>query len=297
MKKIRGVIPPMITPFKAKGELDCAAFVSNIEKWNKARLAGYLVIGSNSETVYLSEKEKLELVKLTVQHTKKDRLIMAGTGLESSRETIKFTNKCAKLGAHCALVLTPFYYGSSMDSKAMIRFFTEVANHSDIPILIYNVTKFTHVNIGADALAELSRHKNIVGMKDSNGDVPQLATFLRVADPDFQVMTGTYGAWYPALTMGITATISAMANCCPNETAETQELYEAGKTKESLALYQRMFPVNAAVTGTYGIAGLKYACDYLGYSGGHVRNPLSDSTETQREQLRAIIDKALGKKA
>ena len=285
----------MVTPFKAKGELDTGAFVSNIEKWNKDRLAGYLVIGSNSETVYLSEKEKLELVKLTVQHAKKGRLIMVGSGLESARETVKLTNKCAKLGAHCALVLTPFYYGSSMDSKAMIRFFTEVADNSDIPVLIYNVTKFTHVNIGADAVAELSRHKNIVGMKDSNGDVPQLATFLRVADPDFQVMTGTYSAWYPALAMGITATISAMANCSPNEIAETQELYNAGKHRESFELYQRMFPVNAAVTGTFGIAGLKYACDYLGYSGGHVRNPLADLSAPQQEQLIAILDKALGR--
>ena len=178
----------------------------------------------------------------------------------------------------------------------MIRFFTEVANSSDIPILIYNVTKFTHVNIGADAVAELSRHKNIVGMKDSNGDVPQLATFLRVADKSFQVMTGTYSAWYPALTMGINATISAMANCCPNEIAKTQELYESGKTKESFELYQRMFPVNSAVTGSFGIPGLKYACDYLGYKGGHVRNPLADCNDLQKEQLRAILDKALGKK-
>jgi len=285
----------MITPFKAKGELDTKAFVSNIEKWNKNKLAGYLVIGSNSETVYLSEKEKLELVKLTVEHAKKDRIIMAGSGLESARETVKLTNKCAKLGAHCALVLTPFYYGSSMDSKAMIRFFTEVADNSDIPVLIYNVTKFTHVNIGADAVAELSRHKNIAGMKDSNGDVPQLATFLRVADEKFQIMPGTYSAWYPALAMGLSATISAMANCCPNEIAETQELFEKGKTKESFALYQRMFPVNAAVTGTFGIAGLKYACDYLGYSGAHVRNPLADLSDAQKEQLRAIIDKALKK--
>ena len=296
MKKIHGTIPPMVTPFKENGDLDSGAFVSNIEKWNKTPLAGYLVIGSNSETVYLSEEEKLELVKLTAEHAEKDRLIIAGSGLESARETIRLTNKCAKLGAHGALILTPFYYGSSMDSKAMIRFFTEVADNSDIPVLIYNVTKFTHVNIGADAVAELSRHKNIVGMKDSNGDVPQLATFLRVADPDFQVMTGTYGAWYPAMTMGITATISAMANCCPNEIAETQELYEAGKQNESFALYQRMFPVNAAVTGTFGIAGLKYACDYLGFKGGHVRNPLSDCSETQKEQLRVIIDKALAGK-
>jgi 4-hydroxy-2-oxoglutarate aldolase len=107
-------------------------------------------------------------------------------------------------------------------------------------------------------------------------------------------MTGTYGAWYPALTMGMTATISAMANCCPNEIAKTQELYLAGKLKESFELYQRMFPVNTAVTATFGIAGLKYACDYLGYSGCHVRNPLADCSENQKEQIRGIIDKALG---
>jgi 4-hydroxy-2-oxoglutarate aldolase len=287
----------MVTPFKANGDLDTAAFVSNIKKWNRDKLAGYLVIGSNSETAYLSEEEKLELVKLTVEHAEKDRLIIAGSGLESARETIKLTNKCASIGANGALILTPFYYGSSMDSKAMLRFFKEVADNSDIPILLYNVTKFTHVNIAADVVAELSRHKNIVGMKDSNGDVPQLATFLRMADPSFQVMTGTYGAWYPALAMGITGIISAMANCCPNEIAETQELYEAGKQKESFELYQRMFPVNAAVTGTFGVAGLKYACDYLKYSGGHVRNPLADCSEAQQEQLRSIIDQALSHKA
>ena len=295
MEKIRGVIPPMVSPFKPNGDLDTEAFVSNVKKWNEDKISGYLVIGSNSETVYLSEEEKLELVKLTVEYAKKDRLIMAGSGLDSARETIKLTNKCAALGAQCALILTPFYYGPQMDSKAMIRFFSEVADNSEIPILIYNVSKFTNVNIGADAVAELSRHKNIVGMKDSNGDVPQLATFLRVADPSFQVMTGTYGAWYPALAMGTTAIISAMANCCPNEIAETQELYEAGKHKESFELYQRMFPVNAAVTGAFGIAGLKYVCDYLGYRGGSVRNPLADLSDAQKEQIRAIVDKAVKK--
>jgi 4-hydroxy-2-oxoglutarate aldolase len=295
MEKIHGVLPPMITPFKENGDVDYGGFVSNIQKWNQMRLVGYLVIGSNSETVYLNEEEKLELIKLTAQTAAPGRVVMAGTGLESARETIKLINKSAKLGAHCALVLTPFYYGGSMDSKALVRYFTEVANHSDIPVLIYNVSKFTNVNIGADAVAELSGHKNIVGMKDSNGDVPQLAAFLRVAAPGFQVMTGTFSAWYPALALGITATISAMANCCPNEIAETQELFEQGKMKESLNLYQRFFPVNAAVTGTYGIPGLKYVSDYLGYTGGYVRNPLSGCNETQKEQLRAIIDRALKK--
>ncbi len=292
MEKIKGVMPPMITPFKENGDVDYDNFAGNVQKWNKDAMTGYLVIGSNSETVYLTEAERLELVKLTVENAAPGRHVMAGTGYDSARETISFTNKCAKLGAHSALVLTPFYYGGAMNSKAMIRFFTEVADNSDIPILIYNVSKFTHVNIQADAVAELSKHPNIVGMKDSNGDVPQLATFLRVADPSFQVMTGTFGAWFPALCLGVSGIISAMANCCPNEITEVQTLFDAGKMDEARALYQRMFPVNAAVTGAYGIPGLKYASTRMGYTGGFVRNPLADSSASDKEALDGIMKKA-----
>ena len=292
MEKIKGVLPPMITPFKENGDVDYDAFAANVCKWNNDKMTGYLVLGSNSETPFMTEEEKLQLVKLTVENAAPGRHVMAGTGLESTRETIEFTNKCAKLGAQSALVLTPSFYDGAMSSEVLIKYFTEVADHSDIPILIYNVTKFTHVNIKADAIAVLSKHPNIVGMKDSNGDVPQLATFLRVADPSFQVMTGTFGAWYPALTMGVTGIISAMANCCPNEITEVQELYEAGKTDEAYALYQRMFPVNAAVTGAYGIAGLKYASSYTGYNGGYVRAPLLDSKDSDKAALDKILTTA-----
>ncbi|MCL2873948.1 MAG: dihydrodipicolinate synthase family protein [Defluviitaleaceae bacterium] len=292
MNKIKGVLPPMITPFKENGDIDYEGFISNIQKWNKDKIAGYLVIGSNSETVYLNEEEKLNLVKYTVENAAPGRAVMVGSGLESTRETISFTNKCARLGAHSALVLTPFYYGSSMTTKSLIKHFTTVADASDIPILIYNVSKFTHVNISADAIVELSRHPNIVGMKDSNGDVPQLATFLRVADPSFQVMTGTFSAWYPALALGITGIISAMANCCPNEITETQELFDAGKWEEARDLYNRMFPVNAAVTGAFGVAGLKFATDYTGYKGGRVRSPLLDSSDEEKSKIIEILQRA-----
>ena len=158
--------------------------------------------------------------------------------------------------------------------------------------MFYNVTKYTHVNLAADAIAELSKHPNIVGMKDSNGDVPQLATFLRVADPSFQVMTGTFGAWFPALALGVEGIVSAMANCCPNEITETMELFDEGKLDEARALYQRMFPVNAAVTGAFGVAGLKFATSYSGYTGGYVRSPLLDSTDEEKVKLTEILEKA-----
>jgi 4-hydroxy-2-oxoglutarate aldolase len=213
---LKGAIPPMITPFTAKGDVDYEAFAANIEAWNKTRLCGYLVTGSNSETAFLTEAEKLELVRLTAKHAAPGRAVIAGTGVESLRETIRFTNLCAEAGAQSALVLTPNFYDNAMDTPVLVNFFTKLADASPIPILIYNVSKYTHVNIKADALAVLCKHPNVVGMKDSNGDVPQLATFLRTIEgQDFQLMTGTASAWYPALTMGIKAAVMALSNCNP----------------------------------------------------------------------------------
>jgi len=292
IKRIKGVIPPMITPFKENGDVDYWMHAGNMEKWNNDNLAGCLVLGSNSETVYLNEEEKLELIRITVEAARKDRLILAGTGMESTRETIKLTNKAARLGAHGALVLTPFYYGGKMNDEALIRYFTEVADNSDIPILIYNVTKFTHVNISADAVQVLSRHPNIIGMKDSSGDVPQLVKFISVVPEDFNLMVGTASSWYPALTLGISAGIMALANCSPNECALVQEYYENGQIEKSRDTYTRIFPVNTAVTAAYGIAGLKYACSLSGYEGGFVRKPLLELKEDEKKKVRDILSKA-----
>lgn len=291
MKKIsvEGILPPMITPFKEDGEVDYKAFESNIEKWNNDRLAGYLVLGSNGEAVYLTEEEKKELIKITVSTAKDGRHIIVGSGYESLRETVRFTNKAAKLGVHAALVLTPFYYGGKMTNEALINYFTKLANSSDIPILIYNVPKFTHINVKPETVAELSKHPNIIGMKDSLGDVPQLATFKRVVPGDFNLIVGTASAWYPALTLGIRAGILALSNCNPNECANVKEAFDNGEWKKSREIYQRMFPINTAVTGTYGIAGLKYACDLLGYTGGIVRCPLLPLKDNEKKEIENIL--------
>jgi len=291
-KRIKGVIPPMITPFKSNGDVDYEAFVRNIEKWNQDELCGYLVLGSNSEAVYLTEDEKLRLVELTVKHAKSGRLILAGTGMESTRETISLTEKAAKLGAEAALILTPHYYGSKMNDEALIRYYTTVAENVSIPILIYNVTKFTHLNISAEALKTLSAHPNIIGMKDSSGDIPQLVKFMSVVPGDFNLMVGTASAWYPALTLGVEAGILALANCAPNQCAEVQRLYDNGRYEEAKAEYQRLFPVNTAVTNTFGVAGLKYACTILGYQGGFVREPLLELKESEKDKIYKILSDA-----
>ncbi len=290
--QLKGVIPPMITPFKKNEDVDYDMHVENMEKWSREELCGYLVLGSNSETVYLTEEEKLELVRLTVENARKDRIILAGTGMESARETVRFTNKAAESGIHGALVLTPFYYGGQMTTEALIRYFTDVADNSTVPILIYNVPKFTHVNISVEAVKVLSRHPNIIGMKDSVGDVAQLIKLKSVIPEDFNLIVGTASAWYPALTLGIKAGIMALANCTPDECIRVQKAYDQGNDIEARDLYLKLFPVNTAVTATYGIAGLKYACDLLGYNGGYVRSPLMPLKEDGKKAIAQIITTA-----
>ena len=290
--KIKGVFPPMMTPFTETGEVDYDGHVRNMERWNEDQLSGYLVLGSNSETAYLNEEEKIKLVELTVKHAKKDRIILAGTGLDSARETITLTNKAADLGAHAALILTPSYYHAKMNDDAQISFFTEVADKARIPVLIYNVTAFTHINISANAVGVLSRHPNIIGMKDSTGNVPQLVNFQRVMSDGFNLMTGTISAWYPALTLGVTAGIFAFANCSPNECSLVQKYFDEGNLEKARETYARIFPANAAITATYGISGLKYASDLLGYVGGYVRNPLLPLKDDEKKGIREIFKTA-----
>lgn len=282
----------MLTPFTETGELDLDAHLFNVDRWNAAALRGYLVLGSNSEAAYLTENEKLDLIRQTVQAAAPGRMIMVGTGMESTRETIRLTNLAAKEGAHAALLLTPAYYIDKMSDSALLQHFTTVADQADIPILIYNVPKYTHLNVSVNLIAELSQHPNIMGMKDSSGNVAQLVQFQAAAAPDFNILVGTVSIWYPALLLGVRATITALANLAPDACVRIQTLVEEGQLSEAEALYRRVFPLNHAVTGPFGVAGLKYAANLLGYKGGFVRSPLQDLDAAGRAKIEAIVAKA-----
>ena len=288
---LTGIFPPIITPFKENADVDEGKFVRNIERWNNQPLSGYLVLGSNSEAPFLSREEKLRLVEVTVKHAA-GRTVIVGSGMESAQETIRLTNDAARAGAGAALVLTPSYYGDQMTEDALVSFFTAVADASSIPILLYNVPKFTHINVSVDVISRLQGHPNIIGMKDSSGNMPQLASFRKIIDSSFQILVGTASGWLPALEMGITGGILALANCCGTECAQVKELYEAGKRKEADELNSRLLPVNKAVTATYGVAGLKHACERRGFDSGWVRSPLLPLNAAQKSELDTILKTA-----
>jgi 4-hydroxy-2-oxoglutarate aldolase len=285
----QGVIPPMLTPFREDEKVDFEMFVRNIKRWNKDDLGGYLVLGSNSEAAYLSENEKLKLIELTVKYGKRGRVVIAGTGLESAKETIRFTKKAADLGVRAALVLTPSYYLDQMTDEALIAHFVYIADNSQIPILVYNVPKYTHLNISLNALSRLSKHPNIVGMKDSKGDIEQIGHFVNQSSKPFQVIVGSASVWYPSMRFGVEAGILALSNFAGNLCAQVQTLFKAGEIQKAEELHRRLLPVNVAVTATYGVAGLKYAATLAGYEGGFVRKPLLPLTNESKNALKEIL--------
>ena len=224
---LHGIFPPIPTPF-VNGRIVYDGLAANIEKWRKTGLKGLVAMGSNGEYVYLSGEEKREFVAKVVAMTPDPMQVIAGTGCESTKETIELTRDCADIGAHAALVVSPHYYGGRMNEAALHAHFTTVADHSPIPILLYNVPKFTHINMTCGLVARLSRHPNIVGIKDSTGNVSQLGEYANHVAADFNLLVGTAGALFGALALGCVGGVLALANVAPQICVEIYRLVQEG---------------------------------------------------------------------
>ncbi len=286
---LRGVFPPIPTPFDATGEVACRALAENLARWNRYDLAGYVVLGSNGEGVLLDEGEKLRLLETARQAIPADRLMIAGTGCESTRATIALTRRAAEVGADAALVVTPHYYKGRMTAEALVGHFYAVADASPIPVLLYNVPSNTGVDLDAATIARAAQHPNIVGVKDTGGNITKMADTVRLVGPAFQVLAGSAGFFFAGLAVGAVGGVLALANVAPQAASDLYRLFKAGRWDEAAELQRRMLPVNAAVTTRFGIAGLKAALDMLGYYGGPVRPPLLPITEAERQTLQAIL--------
>lgn len=292
---LSGVIPPLPTPFDDEGEVDYAAFEENVELLGQTPVSGYVVLGSNGEACYLSEEEKLKLVEIAVRRAPKGKVVIAGTGLESTKLTLELSMRAADKGAHAVLCLTPSYYKNAMNDDALIRHFEFLADHLPVPVLIYNMPKNTGLNVSARVVEVLSRHPNVCGMKDSAGDAVQLANFANAVGPSFNLMVGTASTWFPGLCLGLRAGIMALANCAPFECARVKELFDSGRIEEARALYLKLLPLNALVTGVYGVPALKYVCELVGFRGGRVRRPLLELDEAVKAKVRVVASASLGK--
>jgi 4-hydroxy-2-oxoglutarate aldolase len=283
--KLQGIFPPITTPFDHAGNIYAAKLQHNIEKWNRTTLAGYVVTGSTGESVLLTAQEKVELWEMVARHAAPEKLLLAGTGVESVRETVCLTNRAAELGYKAALVKTPHYYKNLLNrADAQTLYYRAVADQARIPVIVYNFPQATSLDIPAAAVVELSHHPNIIGIKESSGNMEKVMQMMRESRPGFQVTVGSAPTLWPSLLMGATGAILAFANAAPYATIAIWEAYRTREEEAGRDWQNRIARAAALVTTKYGIPGLKHAMDLNGYYGGPPRLPLSVPTpEAKRE--------------
>ena len=292
MREFRGVIPPVITPFTQTGEISYKALVANLGRWNKTALAGYLILGSNSEFVYLSEEEKIRVLEVAREHIPGDKVMIAGTGCEATEATISLTRRASAIGADFVMVVTPAYYKPQMRPRILIEHYRRVADASPIPVFLYNVPQFTGVVLDPPVVAHLAEHGNIVGMKDSAGNLTGFASYVRQSPPEFLLFVGAGPVFLPALSLGAGGGILALANCAPEACLALYSLFQEGKLHEAREQQLRLLPAIEAVTSRFGIGGLKVAMDMVGYEGGWPRRPLLPPTHEERLEIRHALVQA-----
>jgi 4-hydroxy-2-oxoglutarate aldolase len=284
--KLQGIFPPIATPFDYKGDLYKTKLQHNIEKWNRTGLAGYVVCGSTGESVSLTAEEKIQLWEWVAQWAAPDKLLLAGTGMESVRETVMLTNRAAELGYKAAMVRTPHYYKNLMQrGDAQALYFRSVADGAKIPIMIYNWPQATGLDIPPETVALLSEHPNIVAIKESSGNLEKVMQMLREVRTGFQVLVGSAPTLWPSLAVGAVGAVLAFANAAPYATIA---IYEAHRTRESEAAQDwqnRIARAAQLVTTRYGVPGLKHAMDLNGYYGGPPRLPLCPPTPGAKREI------------
>jgi len=289
---LRGVFTPIVTSFDEQGQVAHDKMAFNLGKWNQTGLSGYIVLGSNGENVYLNEREKVDVLRAARQAIPQDKLMIAGTAGESTINTVAMTEKAAEVGADAAIIVNPSYYKSQMTTPVLINHYRTIADVSPIPIVIYNLPPATGIDMSADLLVELSHHPNIIGVKDTSGNMPKMGETIRRADPAFQVLSGSANFFYPSLAIGVTGGILALANAAPDESVELFRLFNAGQIDKGRELHLRMLPVNLAVTSRFGVSGLKAALDMVGFYGGPPRLPLLPLDNERRQELHDILKTA-----
>ena len=286
-----GVFPPIPTPF-IDDAVDHAALAGNVERWMRTPLTGIVALGSNAEAPLLEDAEADAVLDTIRQHVPRSRTLIGGVGRESTAATIAAAKRAARLGVDVVLVRTPSFFKNVMNSDAFVRHYAAVADASPVPVLLYNVTLFTGVNLQPDAVERLATHDNIIGIKESNSDLVQLSDTIARTPEDFIVLCGSATTFYPALSAGADGGVLAISAVLPEICTEIFDLVRQHRHAEALALQRRITPLGRLLGAMHGVAGLKYALDQIGFAGGPTRAPLGslplDAQLQIREQLAAL---------
>jgi len=288
----RGVFAPVATVFGSDDELDLDGFRQNMDRYAGSPLDGVVLLGSNGEFPLLDEAEKLRLIEAGTASIGGRKLVLAGTGAESTRNTIALTRRAAELGIDYALIVTPHYYTPRYDRAAFLAHYLNVAEASPVPVIVYVMAAYTGVDLAPNLIAELSLHPNIVGVKDSGGNAPKVGEMIATSSSDFGVLAGSASFLYPALCLGATGGILALANVAPAACKEIECRFREGDHDAARNQQLRLLAANAAVTSQFGIPGLKVALDAVGLRGGRPRSPIDALNDRDADQVRQILREA-----
>jgi 4-hydroxy-2-oxoglutarate aldolase len=287
--RLHGIIPPIPTPFDEAGHVHRRALADNVGRWMKTDLAGILALGSNGEAALLDDDECDAIVATVREGVPKTRLLLAGTGRESTRDTINASKRAAAQGADAVLVRTPSYFKNQMSADALVAHFTAVADACPVPVLLYNLPGVTGISLTPPIVARLAEHPNIPGMKETSNDLERLGQFTALAPTRFRVFIGWAPVVYPALVSGATGAILAVANVLPDACVALFNHVRSGRHSDALALQQRLTHIAQLVTSVHGVAGLKAAMEQVGHYGGPVRAPLLAASDKARHDVEQAL--------
>src|ERR1700730_1173411 len=281
--------PALTTPYANDGSVSLPDLKHNIQRYNGTDLAGYVVLGSTGESVLLRHAE-MDGILITVKESAgKGKKLIAGTGAESTAETIERTKRAAELGYHAALVKTPHYYKPAYKPEVLIAHYRKVADESPIPVLLYSVPQFTGVTLESPEVVAVSEHPNIIGIKESSGNVQRVAEMIAGVPPAFQVLVGAAATIYPSLAIGARGCILALACALPEKCVALFELVRQGHHEKARELQAVLVRASKAIVSETGIAGLKPAMALRGYRGGLPRLPLQPLNNEQKKRISELL--------
>jgi 4-hydroxy-2-oxoglutarate aldolase len=287
--QISGIFPALVTPYDQAGAVSIPALKHNINLYNQTRVSGYVVLGSTGESVMLSREEADAILAAVKEAASPGKVLIAGTGAESTAETIVRTKRAAELGYKIALVKTPYYYKPVYKPETYLHHYRAVADASPIPILLYSVPQFTGVSLETPEILALSQHANIIGIKDSSGVMQRVAEVVGSARADFQVLTGGAAVIYSALVVGACGAILALGSALPELCAQIFEFVQFGQHERAKELQLKVAHASKRIVSESGIAGVKFAMDLRGYKGGLPRLPLLPLKEEKKQEIALII--------
>jgi 4-hydroxy-2-oxoglutarate aldolase len=284
-----GVFAALTTPYGQDGSVSLADLKHNLHLYNATDLLGYVVLGSTGESVLLTGAERDAILAAVKEAAAEEKKLLAGTGAESTAETIERTKRAAEFGYHAALVKPPYYYKPAYKPEALIAHFRRVADESPIPVMLYSIPQFTGITLSAAEVAALAEHPNITGIKDSSGNVQGTADYVAATPPAFNVLVGNAATLYPSFVVGARGGILALASALPEKCVALFELIRHGHHEKARELQSVVARASKLVVSELGLTGVKYVMDQRGYRGGIPRLPLQPLKEEQKKRLSEML--------